>query len=232
VPVCIYHHLSTLSSTLPWPTDFFWGSAVGGETFARPAPIRLHAHTIVSTLPLKSVHWLAHVRTFTAGSKDSKAARPEPGPARLTSKPRDSHILQYISHGVPHKARQGAVKDTEIQWSRENITSMGLPSQSQLTATIEQFIRADPNHRTKSFGMTTATASCISMQKAHHSARPVSKYHSLLSSGQTPLIYSTAVSASGGLRIFRTHPTVSTTRAHCHRHDCRPTIYFCPPQPT
>lgn len=89
------------------------------------APIRYCL--ILSTT---SVHWLDQARSLIVGRTQYSPTTRSLDPV-VSHAPKSGILFTFLSHGVPYPPEQSAVDDTQIQWCRKDITSMGLSSQGE-----------------------------------------------------------------------------------------------------
>lgn len=80
--------------------------------------------------PTTSVHWLDHARSTIARPTQNSPTTRSLDPVVLHAS-KSGICFSFFSHAVPYSSGQSAVKDAQIQWSREDITSMGLSSQGK-----------------------------------------------------------------------------------------------------
>ena len=76
------------------------------------------------------VYWLDHARSTIAEPTQHSPTTRSLDPV-VSHAPKSGILLTFLSHGVPYPSEQSAVDDTQIQWCREDITSMGLSSQGE-----------------------------------------------------------------------------------------------------
>ena len=87
------------------------------------------------------VYWLDHARSTIAEPTQHSPTTRSLDPVVLHA-PKTGICISSFSHAVPYPSGQSAVEDAQIQWSREDITSMGLSSQGKPSAIMTNFIHS------------------------------------------------------------------------------------------
>ena len=88
-----------------------------------------------------SVHWLDQARSLIVRRTQYSPTTRSLDPVVLHA-PKTGICFSSFSHAVPYPSGQSAVEDAQIQWSREDITSMGLSSQGKPSAIMTNFIHS------------------------------------------------------------------------------------------